>query len=111
MSSLETKQCKPCEGGMDPLSSAHAAILLDQVSGWDMCQDGRAIRRNFQFKGFHSTMSFVNALAWIANQQGHHPDFDAGYDTCRVTFTTHAISGLSENDFICASRINALMEA
>jgi 4a-hydroxytetrahydrobiopterin dehydratase len=111
LGSLEQQQCEPCEGGVDPLGDVRAALLVRQVPGWGISGDGMAIRRGFQFRGFLSTMSFINAMAWIANQQGHHPDFDAGYDYCSVTFTTHAIGGLSENDFICAAKLNALVEA
>lgn len=111
MSGLRTKNCKPCEGGIDRLSPDRTAKLLKQVPGWMLSDDSKSICREFRFKGFFKTVSFINALAWIANQQGHHPDFSAGYNYCEVTFTTHAIGGLSENDFICASRVNALLES
>jgi 4a-hydroxytetrahydrobiopterin dehydratase len=71
--------------------------------------DAKSIRRRFEFKGFYKTMGFVNAMAWVANAENHHPDFSTGYNYCDVTFTTHAIDGLSENDFICAAKINALL--
>lgn len=107
---LREKRCKPCEGGVDPMGREQARALLGQVPGWKISEDGKSISRRFPFKGFHGTMAFVNALAWIAHQQDHHPDFAAGYNYCDVTFTTHAVKGLSENDFICAARINALLE-
>ena len=107
---LQTKHCKPCEGGVDPLGHERATELLSQVAGWELSEDGRSISRTFRFKGFFRTMSFINAMAWIANQEGHHPDFSAGFNFCRVEFTTHDIDGLSENDFICAARVNALLE-
>lgn len=110
MSDLADRKCTPCEGGTAPLDRERVRVLLAQVPGWTMTQDGQAIRRDFSFKGFLTTMSFINALAWVAITQGHHPDFLAGYDHCQVTYTTHAIGGLSENDFICAHRINALVE-
>jgi len=110
MSKLQEMRCKPCEGGTDPLPSDRALRLLQQVPGWDITEDKQAIFRRFEFRGFYRTMSFINAIAWIANHQGHHPDFSAGYNYCEVAFTTHAIHGLSENDFICASRVNALLE-
>lgn len=110
MTKLEQKHCKPCEGGAEPLPPQRARALLDQVPEWELCMDGNGICRRFEFRGFHRTMSFINAIAWIANHQGHHPDLRAGYNYCEVTFTTHAIRGLSENDFICASRVNALLE-
>lgn len=111
MSGLADKKCKPCEGGTDPLNRERTASLLTQVPGWRVAGNGNAITRDFGFKGFLGTISFVNAMAWVAHQQGHHPDFKAGYDYCNVTYTTHAIGGLSENDFICAHRLNQLVEA
>lgn len=111
MTQLREKDCKPCEGGVLPLPAHRISQYLEQVPGWKVDKGHLSINRKFEFKGFLSTMSFINALAWIANQQGHHPDFSAGYNYCDVTFTTHAIDGLSENDFICASRVNALVES
>ncbi len=111
LNELLEKQCKPCEGGLTPLPPDRVAQYLEQTPGWEASSDGKSISRKFEFKGFLRTMAFINALAWIANQQGHHPDFSAGYNYCKVLFTTHAIGGLSENDFICASRVNALTES
>lgn len=107
---LKTRRCKPCEGGVDPLDRERAANLASQVEGWSVSDDGKAISRRFEFKDFYRTMAFVNALAWVANREDHHPDFCAGYNYCEVTFTTHAVGGLSENDFICAAKANALFE-
>lgn len=107
---LTDRHCKPCEGGVAAMTRAEAEALLDQLLGWELSEDGKAIRRHFQFKGFYSTMAFVNAMAWVANREDHHPDFTAGYNYCDVTFTTHAIEGLSENDFICAAKVNALLD-
>jgi 4a-hydroxytetrahydrobiopterin dehydratase len=107
---LTDRHCKPCEGGVAPLSRAEAEAMLDQTMAWELSADGKSIRRHFQFKDFYRTMSFVNALAWVANREDHHPDFSAGYNYCAVTFTTHAIDGLSENDFICAAKVNALLD-
>ena len=107
---LTDRHCKPCEGGVAPLTRAEATKMLDEVLGWELSADGKSIRRRFQFKGFYGTMAFVNALAWVANREDHHPDFTAGYNYCDVTFTTHAIDGLSENDFICAAKVNALLD-
>jgi 4a-hydroxytetrahydrobiopterin dehydratase len=107
---LQNQKCKPCEGGTEPLSRDRAEKLLEQVPGWQVSDDGKKIHRRFEFKGFYKTMAFINAMAWIANQEGHHPDFEAGYNYCLVHFTTHAIDGLSENDFICAAKLNALLD-
>jgi len=106
---LKEHHCTPCEGGIDPLSEDRIARLLPQVPDWQLAEDGLAIQRRFEFAHFNKTMAFVNLLAWIANRQGHHPDFTVGFYHCDVRFTTHAIGGLSENDFICAARLDAQM--
>jgi 4a-hydroxytetrahydrobiopterin dehydratase len=106
---LKEKRCKPCEGGVDPMGHDQAESLIAQVEGWSLSEDGKSISRRFEFKGFYGTMAFVNALAWIANRENHHPDFKVGYNYCEVTFTTHAIDGLSENDFICAAKTDDLL--
>jgi 4a-hydroxytetrahydrobiopterin dehydratase len=109
MPDLAEKKCKPCEGGVAPLTRAEAEKYLAKLSsGWTLTDDARALRREFAFKGFYRTMSFVNALAHIANVEDHHPDLEVGYNYCRVKFTTHAIQGLSENDFICAAKIDLI---
>ena len=109
MSELATRKCKPCEGGTAPLTSAEAQRLLAQISSaWVLTDGAHAIRREFTFRDFYRTMSFVNALAHMANIEDHHPDLEVGYNYCRVTFTTHAIRGLSENDFICAARTDLI---
>ena len=110
MTDLNKKHCKACEGGVDALDDQRIQALLDQVPGWQLAEDSRSIKRKYKFKGFYKTVGFINAMAWIANQEGHHPDFCAGYNYCDVTFTTHEMGGLSENDFICAARLNALLE-
>lgn len=110
MEALDEGHCTPCEGGIDPLPPSRVDRLLPQVPGWRLAEDGRSIFRRFEFRGFSRTMGFINAMAWMANRQGHHPDFTAATYHCAVTYTTHAIGGLSENDFICAARLNALAE-
>ena len=109
MSELAARKCKPCEGGMAPLTREAARQLLAQVSSaWTLAENGRDIRREFSFRDFYRTMSFVNALAHIANIEDHHPDLELGYNYCHVTFTTHAIRGLSENDFVCAAKVDQI---
>ncbi|MBV8341585.1 MAG: 4a-hydroxytetrahydrobiopterin dehydratase [Gammaproteobacteria bacterium] len=109
MSELATRKCKPCEGGVAPLARAAAAELLKQVSSsWTLSENAGAIRREFRFRDFYRTMSFVNALAHIANIEDHHPDLAIGYNYCHVTYTTHAIRGLSENDFVCAAKVDLI---
>ena len=107
---LTQKRCLPCEGGVDAIGREEAEQMLADVPGWTLSGDGKMISRRFEFKGFLSTMSFINAMAFMVNREDHHPDFSAGYNYCDVGFTTHAIDGLSENDFICAAKVNALFE-
>jgi 4a-hydroxytetrahydrobiopterin dehydratase len=107
---LTQKSCVPCEGGVSPIERTEAEALLRNLDGWQLDDDGKMIRRRYEFRGFFRTMSFINAMAWVVNQEGHHPDFSAGYNYCEVGFTTHAIDGLSENDFICAAKIDALLD-
>ena len=110
MSDLSKKHCKPCEGGVCPLDADDSMQHLEDLPGWRMADDQKSIARTFNFGNFLETMSFVNALAFIAEREDHHPDFSAGYNYCNVRYTTHAIGGLSENDFICAAKINQLLE-
>jgi 4a-hydroxytetrahydrobiopterin dehydratase len=82
---------------------------LSELPQWQLSEDGAEIYREFRFKGFLSTMSFINAMAWVANGENHHPDFSAGFNYCRVSFTTHDAGGVTLNDFICAARVSALL--
>jgi 4a-hydroxytetrahydrobiopterin dehydratase len=109
MTELSSRKCVPCDGGVPPLSAAEAAALRMQLQdGWTIAVDSKSLKRAYRFKDFYRTMSFVNAVAYIANQEDHHPDLEVGYDYCRVTFATHAIGGLSQNDFICAAKLDNL---
>jgi len=107
---LTNKHCVPCEGGVDSIERENAEQMLLDIPGWELSDDGKMINRRFEFRGFLSTMSFINAMAWMVNRENHHPDFSAGYNYCLVGFTTHAIDGLSENDFICAAKLNTLID-
>jgi 4a-hydroxytetrahydrobiopterin dehydratase len=109
MTELTAKRCKPCEGGVTPLTETEAQVLLKQLSDWNLNPTATEINRTYQFNNFHETMAFVNAVAWIAHQQDHHPDLEVSYKRCLVRYSTHAINGLSENDFICAAKIDALL--
>ena len=109
MNELASKTCIPCKGGMEPLQGPQLDALLAQVSKWNLSPQGHSIERNFKFKNYYKTMAFVNALAYISHQQDHHADLEVGYNHCRVIFSTHAIGGLSESDFICAARIDNLV--
>ena len=109
MTELNEQKCLPCEGGVAPLTAAEAAKYRGQVhADWKLDADTKAIRREFKFKDFYRTMSFVNALAHVANIEDHHPDLEVGYGYCRVVYSTHAIKGLSANDFICAAKIDRI---
>ncbi len=107
---LRAKHCKVCEGGVAPLDADAVRAMLAQVhSDWSLDEAGGEISRTFRFKDYYRTMAFVNAVAWIAHREDHHPDLEVGYNRCRVRYSTHAIGGLSENDFICAAKIDALL--
>lgn len=106
MTDLSGKTCKPCEGGVAPLNPQEIDTLLKQVPGWAYA-DG-VISRTYVFKDYYQAVAFVNATAWISHRENHHPDITLGYNRCRVAYQTHAIGGLSENDFICAAKIDAL---
>jgi 4a-hydroxytetrahydrobiopterin dehydratase len=109
MSGLTEKKCVPCESGVDPLSLEQAQALMKQLRPeWQLAGDGRSIGSEWKFRNFYHTMSFVNAVAHIANAEDHHPDLEIGWGYCRIRYNTHAIGGLSENDFICAAKIDAL---
>ncbi len=107
---LESRHCKPCEGGVAPLSGGEAGALLASTPGWAVSADEKALERELPFRNFHEVMEFVNALAWVAHREDHHPDLQVSYNRVVIHYTTHAIGGLSENDFICAARINALLD-
>ena len=106
MNELLMRKCAPCAPGTPPLDEARVQSLLAATPGWQL--NGKEIVKTFEFKNFHQTMCFVNAVAWIANREDHHPDLEVGYKRCKIRYATHSIGGLSENDFICAAKINAL---
>ena len=108
MTSLTNSKCKPCEGGVDALGADEVETLLRQLTGWALV-DG-AITKSYSFRNYYETMAFVNAAAWISHREDHHPDLTVGYNSCRVAYITHAISGLSQNDFICAAKLDALFD-
>jgi 4a-hydroxytetrahydrobiopterin dehydratase len=106
-SDLAAKKCVACEAGAKPLDDRRVAELLKQLPGWG--RTGGEIAKAFEFKNYHETMAFVNATAWVSHREDHHPDLEVGYNTCRVRYSTHSVGGLSENDFICAAKIEALL--
>ena len=108
MNELARKKCRPCEGGVAPLTAEQVRPMLKGLQGWEL--DGRMIAKTYRFANYFETMAFVNAAAWISHREDHHPDIAVGYNQCRVAYITHAIDGLSENDFICAAKLDALFE-
>ena len=92
------------------MTAAQAELLRKELHpDWQIADDIKSVKRSLRFKDFYRTMSFVNALAHVANTEDHHPDMAVGYNYCNVTFSTHAIGGLSENDFICAAKLDRLL--
>jgi 4a-hydroxytetrahydrobiopterin dehydratase len=106
MSDLVSKKCVPCEGKIPPLDDSSVKNYLAQLPGWEKVN--QEIFKVFTFKNYYETMAFVNAVAYISNREDHHPDLEVSYKTCKVRYTTHAIKGLSENDFICAAKVEQL---
>ena len=108
MVQLQVQKCLPCEGGMLPLSISRVEELLKEISGWTAALDTRSISKEFRFAKFLDAMCFVNEAARIAETEGHHPDMEIRYNRVRVTLSTHAIGGLSLNDFILAAKLDQI---
>ena len=106
---LVEKRCVACEGGIPKLEKEQAKELLKQVKNWSLNEEVSEVSRTFEFKNFYETMAFVNAVAWVANHENHHPDMIVSYSSCKVSFYTHAVGGLTENDFICAAKVEQLL--
>lgn len=111
MSALAAEKCTPCSKSTPPLAWADAALLLVELPGWELVQDGKAISRRFAFKNFVEALSFVNYLGELAEGVNHHPDIKLGWGYAEVLFQTHSIGGLHRNDFILAAQTNALAPA
>ncbi len=105
---LSTRQCIPCTAATPPLNQEQISALMKQLDGW--MQHDQVIHKIYNFKDYYQTIAFVNAVAWISNQEDHHPELAVSYNKCKVEYTTHAINGLSENDFICAAKVDALLK-
>ena len=106
MNPLANLHCKALEGHAAMDADAITAHLA-KVPGWTLVNG--AIQKRYEFPNYHQTLGFVNALAWIAHREDHHPDLQVGYDRCTVRFNTHSVGGISINDFICAARVDALL--
>ncbi len=106
---LRDKTCVPCEGGTPPLENAVVRRYLEELGGGWILADGKKIKKEFSFKNFLQAMAFVDQVADVAKSEGHHPDIHIFYNKVVLELTTHAIGGLSENDFIVASKIDAML--
>lgn len=104
---LAERHCKPCEGGVPALTTEQAQELMAALhEDWSLNEDGKEISRTFTFKAYSRTIAFTNTVAWIATNEGHHPDLTVSYGKCIVNYSTHAVGGLTDNDFICAAKID-----
>lgn len=114
MTDIETLRhahCRPCRGEGHRLSEDRIATLLAALPGWERIEDGTAIAKTYRFPDYYRTLAFVNALAYIAHSEDHHPDLGVHYNRVAVRYSTHDAGGLSENDFICAAKVEALASA
>ncbi len=107
MSSLLSQHSEPLAQGAPALDPAVIEKLSKEVPGWKV--EGTKLVKTFEFSNFHETMAFVNALAYVAHREDHHPDLEVSYARCKVTYWTHTVGGLSQNDFICAAKVDALV--
>jgi len=106
---LAKKKCKPCEGGVEPVSAAEATEQVAKLPGWAIAPDGKKIRKEWTVKDFSTAIDFFQRIADVANAEDHHPDLHlSGYRKVAIELSTHAIGGLSENDFILAAKIDQL---
>ncbi|MCD6047303.1 MAG: pterin-4-alpha-carbinolamine dehydratase [Gammaproteobacteria bacterium] len=108
MTDLSQKHCVPCEGGVPKLTAEEVKMHLQKLRDWQANAENSLISKRYTFKDYYRTMAFINAVAWIAHNENHHPDITFGYNYCEVSYHTHAIGGLSENDFICAAKVDQL---
>lgn len=108
MANWISQRCEPCAEGTPPVSEADVQEELKELPGWSY-SDG-AIEKTFSFKNYYETTAFVQAAAWIAHREDHHPDISFGYKQCVITYSTHSVGGISRNDLICAAKTNALLE-
>lgn len=110
MTDLAARTCIPCTGSISPIDPRAAEEALSSLPGWTLAADGRALTRRWNVNGFARAVQMANLAAWLGEHQGHHPDVRFGWGYCEVTFTTHAANGLTENDLICAARLNAITD-
>ena len=108
MTVLTQKHCVPCEGGTVPLFRPKAEELLKELSNWQLAADGTSITKHYIFKNFSQALAFANRIGAVADEENHHPDLAVSWGRVGITLSTHAIGGLSENDFILAAKIDSL---
>ena len=107
---LSNRHCTPLDGDTAPLTREQAEALMHELhDDWSIDTTGKEINRSFKFRDYYQTMAFVNAMAWVAHAQDHHPDIEVGYNRCLIRYSTHSVGGLSNNDFICSAKIDALL--
>lgn len=106
---LSRQHCRPMRGAEHRLDAAAVAENLSALPGWELVEDGAAISKTFRFPDYYRTLAFVNALAFVAHREDHHPDLGVHYDRCVVRYSTHDVGGLSSNDFICATKAECLL--
>ena len=114
MDDLLKKKCAPCEGGVIPFDTSEIHKYQKKVDGWDIVKSNKNIfllEKNFKFKNFKDSQDFVNIVAKISEEEGHHPEIIFGWGYAKINITTHAIEGLSENDFILAAKIDQISNA
>ena len=105
---LADRRCQPLKGPEHQLGATDVSARLAALPGWELAEQGKAITRTFRFKDYYRTMAFVNALAYVAHAEDHHPDLGVHYDRAVVRYSTHDVGGLSENDFTCAAKAELL---
>ena len=110
MNDLLNKHCRPYQKGEPVLNSLQTQSLHHAVKNWQLNEQQTTLNRTFKFKNYYQTIAFVNSVAWIAHQEDHHPDLQVSYNKCTVSYSTHSVGGLTENDFICAAKIDDIIE-
>lgn len=103
-----SQRCAPCEKGTPPMTAPEIRSELNGLAGWEYVEG--VLAKTFTFKNYYETTAFVQAAAWVAHREDHHPDISFGYKQCVIRYSTHSVGGISRNDFICAAKTNALLE-
>ena len=111
LAELALQRCRPLRGAEHKADAGRIHAALQALPGWELVEDGAAIRKTYGFADYYRTLAFVNALAFIAHAEDHHPDLSVHYNRCVVRFSTHDVGGLSDNDFVSAAKTEALLGA